>query len=152
MPWLAWFLGCLVVGSRFCGGRLCLFRRRGLGRLAGEEFLPVELAVLLQGGPGFQFFAADLAHGNPLFGQVDAGFADIEARQAYQWATIWRLYGEWRDTYRGVVQQQLGFLGQVERVVRVEVDHAVLQHQRHGIANVGPEQLHLAVGDFQSAL
>ncbi|MCY1172707.1 hypothetical protein D9M73_128500 [compost metagenome] len=121
------------------------------GRLAGEQLLPVELAVLLQRGPGFQFFAADLAHGDQLLDQVDGSFAHLQAGQARQRAAIRCLDGERCDAHRGVFQQQLGLLGEVELVVRIEAYHAVFQHQWHGIAHVGPEQLHLAVSDLQCA-
>ncbi|MNC14997.1 hypothetical protein D3C75_627970 [compost metagenome] len=33
----------------------------------------------------------------------------------------------------------------------VEADHALFQHQWHGIAHIGPECLHLAFGDLQCA-
>lgn len=119
--------------------------------MAGEQLLPVELAVAFQGRPGFEFFAADLADCDPLLGQVDGRFAHLQAGQARQWPAIRRLDGERRDTHRGVVQQQLGFLGQVELVVGVEADHAFFEHQGHGIAHIGPERLHLALGDLERA-
>ncbi|MNH21002.1 hypothetical protein D3C78_912260 [compost metagenome] len=42
-------------------------------------------------------------------------------------------------------------LGQVQLVMGVEVNHTLFKHQRHRIADIRPECLHLAVGDFQGA-
>ncbi|MNO59116.1 hypothetical protein D3C76_496960 [compost metagenome] len=152
LPGLAWLLGGLLFRRGRCGCRFDFLLGRGLGRLAGEQFLPIELAVLFQCRPGFELVAADLADGDQLLGQVDGCLADLQLCQARQLAAIRGLDGEGRDTHRGVVQPQLGLLGEVERVVGVEADHAVFQHQRHGVAHIGPEQLHLAVGDLQRAL
>src|SRR3546814_10742586 len=48
--------------------------------------------------------------------------------------------------------QQFGALGQVELVVGTEVQDAVFQHQRYGIAHVGPKGFHLAASDLERAL
>lgn len=131
------------------GGRSGLGSR--FGRLAGEQFLPVQLAIGLQGGPGFQFLAADLADHHLLLGQVDRGLTDVQALQAGQWPTVRGLDGKRRDADRGIAEQQFGFLGQVQLVAGVEVQHAVFEDQGQGIADIGPPGFHLAVGDFQGA-
>ncbi|MND82504.1 hypothetical protein D3C80_743380 [compost metagenome] len=152
LPGLAWLgRGRLRLAIRLGCSRFGFLLRRGLGRLAGEQLLPVELAIGFQRGPGFQFLAADLAYGYQLFGEIYRRFTDIQACQTRQWATIWRLDGKGRDAHRGVVEQQLGFLGQVQFVVGVETDDALFQYQRHGIADIGPEGFHLAFSDFQRA-
>ncbi|RMM48237.1 hypothetical protein ALQ78_05776 [Pseudomonas syringae pv. aptata] len=124
----------------------------GLARLAGKQFLPVQLPVGFTCGPGFQLLAADLAYGNQLLCEVDRCFADVQALQAYQRATVGSVERERRDTGRDVGQLELGLLGQVQCVGRAEIQHAVLKRQRQGITYVRPPQFHLAVGDLQRAL
>ena len=151
LPRLARLFGGLLLRCRLGGSRLCLFLRRGFGRLAGKQLLPIELAVLFQRSPGFEFFAADFTYGDLLLDQVNGGFAHLQAGQARQGAAIRRLDGERRNANGGVFQQQLGLFGEVELVVRVEADHAVFQHQWHGITHVRPEGLHFAFRDLQRA-
>ncbi|MNP40967.1 hypothetical protein D3C76_1346420 [compost metagenome] len=105
LPRFARLLDGLLFWRGLGGGWFGLFLRRGLGRLAGEQLLPVELAVLFQRGPGFQFFATDLAHGDQLLDQVDRGFAHFQAGQACQRAAIRGLDGERCNAHRRVVQQ-----------------------------------------------
>ncbi|MND97185.1 hypothetical protein D3C80_895000 [compost metagenome] len=151
LPGFAWRFDRFLFRRRCCGSRLGLFLRRGLGGLAGKQLLPVELAIFFQRRPGFELFAANLAHGDLLLDQINGGFANLQAGQACQRSAIRRLDGEWRDAHGDVIQQQLGLFGEVELVMRIEAYHAVFQHQWHGIAHVGPEQLHLAVSDLQCA-
>lgn len=121
LPRFAWLLGSFLVRRRLGGSGLGFFLWRGLGRLAGEQLLPVELAVFFQRRPGFQFFAADLADTDPLLDQVDGGFAHVQAGQARQRAAIRCLDCERRDAHRHVIQQQLGLFGEVERVMRIKL-------------------------------
>ena len=78
---------------------------RRLGRLRSEELLPVELPILLAGGPGFKLAATDLADDHLLLGQVNAGFAHVQALQAHQGTSIRRFHGKGRDADGGVAQQ-----------------------------------------------
>ncbi|MNI27530.1 hypothetical protein D3C73_812680 [compost metagenome] len=139
------------VGGRRCVSGFGLGLDGFFGRLAGEQFLPVELAIGFQGGPGFQLLAADLAHHHLLLGQVHGGVGDVQSLEFCQWPAIRGLDGKRRDTDRDVAQQQFGLLGQIELVVGAQADNAVFQHQRHGVAHIRPEGFHLAVGDFQRA-
>ncbi|MCY1284789.1 hypothetical protein D9M70_337060 [compost metagenome] len=139
---------------RFClgiSGRGFLFRLgRGLG-LAGKKLLPVQLAVGLAGGPGFQILAVDLAHQHFLLGQVQGAVADFQRLQVDQGAVVRCLDGEGRDLDPDLVQVELGALGQAQLVVRGQAHHAFFQGQGHRVADIGPEGLHLAVGDLQLA-
>ena len=119
--------------------------------MAGEQLLPVQLAVLLAGRPGLQLLAADGADHHLLLGQVQAGVADFQALQAQQGFVLRALDGEPGKGGADLAQLQLGALGQVQRVLGAEVEHAVFQHQRHGVAHVGPDALELAVADLQLA-
>ncbi|KAF1018867.1 MAG: hypothetical protein GAK37_03768 [Pseudomonas sp.] len=138
--------------ARFGRGGGRLGGRGRFGRLAGEEFLPVELAVGFAGGPGFELVAADLADDHLLLGQVYLGVADIQAFQARQLPAVRGLDRKRRHAYREVGQVQLGVLGQVQRVVGTEVHHPVVEHQRHGVPHIGPPEFHFAVGDLECAL
>ena len=120
--------------------------------MTGEQLLPVELAIRLAGGPGFQALAADLAHHHLLLGQVYAGLADVQALQAHQRLVFWALDGEAGERGADVVQLQLGALGQIQRVVGAEVEHPVFQYQRHGVTHIGPHALQLAVADLEVTL
>ncbi|MNO97192.1 hypothetical protein D3C76_888890 [compost metagenome] len=135
--------------GRLCGG--LLFGLRGRFGLAGEELLPVQLAVGFACGPGFQVLAANLADHHLLLHQVQGAVADFQQLEIDQGALVRRLDGEGRDLDPDLVQVELGAFGQAQLVVGGEAHHAFLQHQGHGIADIGPERLHLAVGDFQLA-
>ncbi|KIR20214.1 hypothetical protein PFLU3_43920 [Pseudomonas fluorescens] len=137
------------IGSGRRSGRL---RCRGwFARLAGEQFLPIQLPIGFTGRPGFQLVAANLADNHLLLGQVYRGFADVQALQAGQWPAIRRLDCKGRDAGGGVGQVQFGFFGQAEFIVGAEVEHTVFQHQGQGVTYIGPPGFHLAVGDFQGA-
>ena len=106
----------------------------GFGRwfvgLAGKQLLPVKLAVFFAGGPGFEVLAVDLADHHFLFGQVDAGVADIQALQTHQRAAIGGIDLERCDAGRGIAQEHFGFFGQVQGVVGAEIQYAIFQGQR----------------------
>ncbi len=162
------YRGCLggTVGCRFAGGLrrvgwgsggIGVFRRLGCRRLAwrrsevGEQFLPVELAVLLARGPGLQALAADFAEHHFLLGQVQGGSGHVEAGELGQRLALGRIDAEVGEFQRGLVEQQLGVLGQVQAIVAGEADHAVLQHQRGIVADIGPPGLELDILDAQVA-
>ena len=162
------YRGCLggTVGCRFAGGLrrvgrgsggIGVFRRLGRRRLAwrrsevGEQFLPVELAVLLARGPGFQALATDFAEHHFLLGQVQGGSGHVEAGELGQRLALRRIDAEVGEFQRGLVEQQLGVLGQVQAIVAGEADHAVLQHQRGIVADIGPPGLELDILDAQVA-
>ena len=107
-------------------GRRLAWRRSEVG----EQFLPVELAVLLARGPGLQALAADFAEHHFLLGQVQGGSGHVEAGELGQRLALGRIDAEVGEFQRGLVEQQLGVLGQVQAIVAGEADHAVLQHQR----------------------
>lgn len=126
------YRGCLggTVGCRFAGGLrrvgrgsggIGVFRRLGRRRLAwrrsevGEQFLPVELAVLLARGPGFQALATDFAEHHFLLGQVQGGSGHVEAGELGQRLALGRIDAEVGEFQRGLVEQQLGVLGRVRR-------------------------------------
>ncbi|MCY1520346.1 hypothetical protein D9M68_551210 [compost metagenome] len=145
-PWLA---GLGLGIGRLGGGFL-----RGLGGrfgLAGEELLPVQLAIGFAGGPGFQVLAVDLADHHLLLHQVQGAVADFQQLEIDQGTLVRRLDGEGRDLDPDLVQVELGALGQAQLVVGGEADHTLLQHQGHGIPDVGPDALQLAVGELQLA-
>src|SRR5690606_27131828 len=92
-----WFGWC---GSAGAGATLTWrwrWRWFGFGGLAGQQSLPVELAIGLAGGSGFQLLATDLADDDLLLVEVHAGFADIQACQAQQRFVCWALDGEVAD-------------------------------------------------------
>ena len=113
--------------------------------------MPVKLAVFFPGGPGFEVLAVDLADYHFLFGQVDAGVADLQALQTDQRAAIGGIDFERCDAGRGIAQDHLGFFGQVQGVVGAEIQYAVFKCQWQRIAHIGPPDFHLAIGDFQFA-
>src|SRR5471032_2985568 len=138
------------VGRRRRSGGLGRLGR--FARLAGEQFLPVQLPIGFAGGPGFQLVAANLADHHVLLGQVHRGVTDVQAFQAHQWAAIGRLDSKRRNAGGRVGQVQFGFFGEAECVVGAEIQHTVFQHKRHGVTDRRPPGFHLAVGDFQRAL
>ncbi|VFT53015.1 Uncharacterised protein [Pseudomonas aeruginosa] len=151
--------GSLVVFAASVGAAAgsVFFRRLGCRRLAwrrsevGEQFLPVELAVLLARGPGLQALAADFAEHHFLLGQVQGGSGHVEAGELGQRLALGRIDAEVGEFQRGLVEQQLGVLGQVQAIVAGEADHAVLQHQRGIVADIGPPGLELDILDAQVA-
>lgn len=102
-----------AAGSVFSAGRCrrLAWRRREVG----EQFLPVELAVLLARGPGLQALAADFAKHHFLLGQVQGGSGHVEAGELGQRLALGRIDAEVGEFQRGLVEQQLGVLGQVRR-------------------------------------
>ncbi|MNJ52936.1 hypothetical protein D3C77_483040 [compost metagenome] len=89
---------------RFGSSGFGFFFCRRFGRLTGEQFLPIKLAICLQRCPGFEPFTADFADRDNLLGEVDRRFADIQASQARERPTVRCLDGKRRNAYRGVVQ------------------------------------------------
>ncbi|MNZ36712.1 hypothetical protein D3C78_541410 [compost metagenome] len=153
--------GAIFRRSRSCICRLCRCWRRGFrwwcrltleGLEIGEEFLPIQLAVFLACGPGFQALAADLADHHFALGQVQAGFADVEAGQFEQRLLVGRMQGEVLQVHGCLVEQQLGVFREVETVVGGQAEHAFLQIQRRVVAYIRPPGLERNALDRQAAL
>ena len=114
--------GSLVVFAASVGAAAgSVFSAGGCRRLAwrrsevGEQFLPVELAVLLARGPGLQALAADFAEHHFLLGQVQGGSGHVEAGELGQRLALGRIDAEVGEFQRGFVEQQLGVLDRSRR-------------------------------------
>ncbi|MCY1350773.1 hypothetical protein D9M69_370150 [compost metagenome] len=95
--------------------------------------------------------AADRADHHLLLDQVERGVRHLQALQVDQRAAVRRLDGEVGHRHGGIAELQFGALGQVQAVVAGQVELALFQHQRHGVAHIGPDALELAVGDLEVA-
>lgn len=139
-----------AAGSVFSAG-LGAGALRGGGVKSANSFCQSSLAVLLARGPGLQALAADFAEHHFLLGQVQGGSGHVEAGELGQRLALGRIDAEVGEFQRGLVEQQLGVLGQVQAIVAGEADHAVLQHQRGIVADIGPPGLELDILDAQVA-
>ncbi|MNZ76370.1 hypothetical protein D3C78_948730 [compost metagenome] len=124
-----------------------------LGRLeVGEEFLPVQLAILLSSGPGFETLAVHFADHYLLLDQVQAGFAHIQAGQLYQWPFVGGLEVDALEAQGGLVEQKLSIPGKVQFVAGSNLQHALFELQRHVVAYVRPPGLERNTLDRQAAV
>ncbi len=139
------FAGCLGFAVR---GLLVSIRR---ARARGEQLLPVQLAIGLAGGPGFQMAAAQLADADLTPGQVQRGFAQLEPLQANQLAPVRAVEGQRGHGGLGAVQCQGQAVAEVEVVAGTQVDTAISKNQWRRVAHVRPEVLQRQFADLQLA-
>ena len=148
------FAGCY--GGRFWGLNRDSFWGLGFGCRffwgAGKQLLPIKLPVFFARSPSFEVLAVDLANNHLLFGQINSGVADIQAFQTHQRTPVRGVDLEGGDTGRGVTQHHLGVFGQIQFVVRAEIQHTVFQCQRQCVTHIRPPDFHLAVGYLEFAL
>ena len=140
--------GCDATAFSRGGGRLWAASRFGR---RGQQFLPVELAILLASRPGFQVLAANLADDHLFLRQVERAVADVQTLEFQQRFLLGALDGKGREADGELFQFQCGALLQAELVVGAGAQGAFLQVQWYGIAHIGPDGLELGVAEFQAA-
>lgn len=57
--------------------------------------------------------------------------------------------GQWAECGLGILQSQREVIAEVQAIVRAELETAILECQRHGVAYIGPQVLELEIADLQ---